>query len=335
MKERTFLKCLSLVLAVFLALPFSGCRRPENPAVQTGNSPGKKRTIGISFPTLRLAYRATMKKLVEEAYRDDPETEILYKDADGSQEAENQNIIDFVDAGVDGIVLIPYTVEGSLSAVEYANERGVPVITVDNTLEKSGGAEVLSYVGADHFRMGEQAAELLIDVLEERFPEKESWKVIELAGSPGASGTVDREAGIGSVLAGSSRVELLAIYNAEFTTAHARSVMEDCLKVYEEIDGIICQNDLMALGCYEALKEAGRLGEIVLIGIDGPRDVVEKMASGGIDGTVIQYPEMILTGMEKLLAALGGEKLEPEYIQETDKIRAWEAEEYLEESRPW
>jgi ABC-type xylose transport system substrate-binding protein len=86
--------------------------------------------------------------------------------------------------------------------VEYANDRGVPVITVDNTLEKAGGARVLSYVGADHFRMGAQAAELLVEVLEEKFPDEESWQVIELAGSPGASGTVDREleAGIDDLL---------------------------------------------------------------------------------------------------------------------------------------
>ena len=130
-------------------------------------------------------------------------------------------------------------------------------------------------------------------------------------------------------------MELVGIYNAEFTTLHAKSVMEDCLEIYGEIDGVICQNDLMALGCYEALREAERLGDIALIGIDGQKDVVEKMVTGGIDGTVIQYPDMILTGIRKLLDALDGREPEPEYIQETDKIRVKDAERYLEETRPW
>lgn len=334
---RNIRKWVVYVLTVAVFVGIMGCES-SNPVEITADPEGaaEKRTIGISFPTIELAYREKMLEIVQTAYTDeDMDVQILIRDAGGSQKKQNQDILDLVEAGVDGIVLIPYTTEGPISAVQYANERQIPVITVDNTLEEDSGAEVISYVGADHYSMGKQAAELLLNVLENRIPEKEQWNIIELAGSPGASGTIDREEGIHSVLDGNAKVRVLATYNAEFTIANGKSVMDDCLQVYKGIDGVICQNDLMALGCYESLKEAGMLGEIIVIGIDGQKDVVEKMVSGGIDGTVIQYPQMILTGIEKLLAYLDGEEILPIYYQDTDMITTEEAQKYLDETKPW
>lgn len=97
-----------------------------------------------------------MKELVEAAYpgtQDDGGIEILIYDAGGSQKQQNQDILEMTDLGVDGIVLIPGTMEGCLSSVEYANTKGVPVITVDNRIRSSTSARAVSFVGADHYSM--------------------------------------------------------------------------------------------------------------------------------------------------------------------------------------
>lgn len=53
------------------------------------------------------------------------------------------------------------------------------------------------------------------------------------------------------------RIRLLGTYNGEFSRLNAESILDDCLNVYPDLHGVICQNDLMAEGCYQALVRRG------------------------------------------------------------------------------
>lgn len=335
---RPVLHTLCFIGVILSLLPIAGCSRageeqPEPPAAREGYY-----TIGVSMPTTRLAYRKAMKELVEKAYPESGErlrAEIILCDADGSQKQQNQDILNMADSGVDGIVLVPNTMEGCLSSVEYANTKGIPVITVDNRIRSSPSARVVSFVGADHYSMGKEAALLFLQILEERFPDKEEWNVIQLTGIPDSSGTIDRGQAIADVLAGSSRIHVLGEYDGEFTVKNAKSVMEDCLLIYDNIDGVICQNDNMAEGCYQALREAGADGQIAVVGIDGQKSTLKIMAEGGIHGTVLQHPSMILDGIEYLCDYLDGKTLNDFYYEPTDTITVENADYYLEHDLSW
>lgn len=335
---RPFLRKLFFIAVILSLLLPAGCsrtgeERPEPPAVKKAHY-----TIGVSMPTTRLAYRKAMKELVEKAYPktgESPRAEIILCDADGSQKQQNQDILNMVDSGVDGIVLVPNTMEGCLSSVEYANTKGIPVITVDNRIRSSSSARVVSFVGADHYSMGKEAALLFLQILEERFPDKEEWNVIQLTGIPDSSGTIDRGQAIADVLAGSSRIHVLGEYDGEFTVKNAKSVMEDCLRIYDNIDGVICQNDNMAEGCYQALREAGADGKVAVVGIDGQKSTLKIMAEGGTHGTVLQHPSMILDGIEALCDYLDGKTLDEFYYEPTDTITVENADYYLEHDLSW
>lgn len=305
----------------------------ENPGVSDSRESGQTYVIGVSLPTTRLAFRASMYELLLEYSKQESERRVQLKirDADGSQKQQNQDILELVDSGVDGILLVPNTMEGCLSAVAYANQKKIPVLTVDNQIEASAGAKAISFIGADHEKMGEDAARLFISILQEKFPEKEQWKVIELTGIPDSSGAVDRGRGIREILSHEDRIELLGSYNGEFTVENAKSVIEDCLGIYDEIDGVICQNDNMAEGCYRALAEAGKAGRVAVVGIDGNESTLRIMTRGGIDGTVLQRPDMILEGISLLCDALNGETLNDVYFEPTEVVTSENADKYLQE----
>lgn len=341
MKGRKKFSKSRLALSFLLALTaLSGCmakiKEPPVPAPeQTG---AKSYTIGVSMPTTRLVYRKTMKELVEAAYPETeahPDVRVQIYDAGGSQKQQNQDILKMVDSGVDGIVLVPNTMEGCLSSVEYANKKGVPVITVDNRIRDTASAQVVSFIGSDHSAMGRDAAELFLTILEKRYPEKEQWNVIHLTGIPDSSGTIDRGQAIAEILAKNERICLLGTFDGEFTVKNAKSVMEDCLAIYGEIDGVICQNDNMAEGCYQALEEAGRDGDVIVVGIDGQKSTLEIMKKGGIHGTVLQHPSMILKGIEALCGYLDGKPLEKNYFEPTDVIDADSVDYYLQHDLSW
>lgn len=294
--------------------------------------------LGISFPTTELAFRKSMFDIAENRYGDnseDKKVQIITKDAHGSQQQQNQDIIDLVDDGVDGIVVIPGTIEGSLSAINYANNKDIPVITVDNRIEESSSADVISYVGADHYQMGKQAAEFLINSLEKQCADKDVWKIIELTGPKESSGAIDRGNGIADVLEADERIKVVGRYNAEFEESNAYSVMEDVLLLNPDIDGVICQNDMMALGCSSAIQEAKLENAIVLVGIDGQSDLLKEMSAGYINGTVAQSPEIIIKGIECLCDYLDGKPLQPLYIEETQIVSAVDADNYLATHTNW
>ena len=340
-KQRNFsIKFFSsiAILYTICILCMTGCRRAQPLRQDLPANERESYRIGLNLPTTQLFYRKAMKELVEAAYpgtQDDGGIEILIYDAGGSQKQQNQDILEMTDLGVDGIVLIPGTMEGCLSSVEYANTKGVPVITVDNRIRSSTSARAVSFVGADHYSMGKDAATLFLRLLEEQYPEKEIWNVIQLTGIPDTSGAIDRGQAIADTLSGNSRIRLLGSYDGEFTVINAKSVMEDCLVIFDEIDGVICQNDNMAEGCYLALKEADKDGSVIVVGIDGQKSTLEIMADGGIHGTVLQHPSMILDGIHHLCRYLDGNTLDENYIEPTDIIDKTNVKDYLEHDLTW
>ena len=58
------------------------------------------------------------------------------------------------------------------------------------------------------------------------------------------------------------------------------STAEDSLLSYDKIDAIVCQNDDGALGVVEALKSAGKLDSIQVLGIDGSDDALQSIQDG-------------------------------------------------------
>ena len=162
MKYRIPAVALSLVLAL------GGCRGAEVPAGAADNSETWK--IGISFPTTDLIYRETMMELLKEYEKDHPEVDFIIRDGESSQRRQNRDVLDMLEESVDGIILIPYTMEAPVPVIRYANEKNVPVLILDNEVIRSSTARTIGFVGADHEKMGEQAAEASGEIAGEAFP---------------------------------------------------------------------------------------------------------------------------------------------------------------------
>lgn len=91
----------------------------------------------------------------------------------------------------------------------------------------------------------------------------------------------------------------------------------------------------MAEGCYQALENYGLAGRVSIIGIDGQRSVVEKIAEQKIDGTILQYPDMILHAVEYMRSYLNGQPLQYAYYQQIDPITFENAQACLDAGLSW
>jgi inositol transport system substrate-binding protein len=66
---------------------------------------------------------------------------------------------------------------------------------------------------------------------------------------------------------------------ANWSRAEAKTVMENWLAAGQEIDGVVANNDEMAIGALQAIKAAGKLGKICIGGVDGTHDALEAKSS--------------------------------------------------------
>ena len=66
------------------------------------------------------------------------------------------------------------------------------------------------------------------------------------------------------------------------------AVTENWLQANLNIDAVVAQNDEMALGALKAIEDAGRLGEIVIAGIDATPEAMKYVKQGQLNITVFQ-----------------------------------------------
>ncbi|MBQ5333307.1 MAG: substrate-binding domain-containing protein, partial [Oscillospiraceae bacterium] len=106
----------------------------------------------------------------------------------------------------------------------------------------------------------------------------------------------------------------------DFTTAKGKEVMQKFLRRYDDIDVLVAQNDDMAFGAIEALKESGRYigfgDNIRIISFDGGRAALELVKNGEIDVDIECNPEQGETLAEVIHMLERGETVEKEYIVE-------------------
>ncbi len=204
----------------------------------------------------------------------------------GSEDIAEQvrNAEDLIEQKVDVLVLTPWDAQGIIPVVEKANAAGIPVITVDQT---SAGGKVETYIATDNILGGKLAAQWLAESLGGK------GKVAILEGKPGSTTNNDRLDGFNQVIKNYPGIEIVASVTANWRRDQGLDVMGDILNGNPQLDGVMALNDEMALGAMEAIKAAGREGEILLAGYNGADEAIQQVYQGNLDADVLQYPEQM------------------------------------------
>ncbi len=64
--------------------------------------------------------------------------------------------------------------------------------------------------------------------------------------------------------------------------------MENWLSTGDQIDCVASNNDEMAIGAIQAIEAAGKLGKILVGGVDASPDALDEMDKGRLNMTVFQ-----------------------------------------------
>jgi putative xylitol transport system substrate-binding protein len=171
------------------------------------------------------------------------------------------------------IIFAPIDVDAGAAAVQSAADAGIPVVG-SNTRVNSD--LLTSYVGSDDTISGYMEAKTVLDKIGCK------GNVVILEGPVGQSAQISRLEGNKKALAECPDVKILEDQTANWSRAEAQTLMENWLTAHpKQINGVIGQNDEMALGAIEAIKAAGLdVKSFAIAGIDGITDALHAVKNG-------------------------------------------------------
>ena len=229
----------------------------------------------------------------------------------------------------DAIIFVPIDVEAGATAVQQAHDAGIPVFG-SNTRVNSD--LLTAYVGSDDVQSGMMEAQYVLDQI------GCEGNVVIIEGPIGQSAQIQRLEGNQKALEGCPDVTVIEQQTANWSRAEAQTLMENWLTAHPgEIDGIIGQNDEMALGAIEAVKAAGLdVADFAIAGIDGVTDALNAVKAGDM-ASILQDARAQAQGALDLAinAARGGEYEPQSDIWQQYPDMGWEDGTAVEYSVPW
>ncbi len=230
---------------------------------------------------------------------------MLFSSADLDPAKQASDLEDMLSKGANAFIIVPQNKDQIVPSIAKINEKGFPVVALDCT---PAGGNFL-FVGANTVLSGELSAEYIFSKL------NGSGKVFFIVGDPAHEYAIRFTNGWKNILKNYPGIEVVAEQGAWWQTDRALKLVEDLLLVNPDVKAILCNNDLMAIGAVEALKEAGyKPGEVLVSGGDGDKAVLELIKEGWITLTIDKMPDLeASTAYNAALALANGEKIEVSY----------------------
>ncbi|GBQ61693.1 sugar ABC transporter substrate-binding periplasmic protein [Ameyamaea chiangmaiensis NBRC 103196] len=208
---------------------------------------------------------------------------LLWNSANEDVNTQVSHIQQYINRKVDAIIICPVNSSTLAPEVDAARKAGIPVFFANISVPETVLKNAVAYVGPDDVKAGEQEADHMVKALGGK------GKVVVIQGPLGQSAEIDRTQGIKNVLAKNPGVELAAIQPGNWLRTKAYSLTQDWLSRYgSELGGIIAENDDMAVGAIQALRERGLAGKIPVVGIDGIKDGMRAVRDGTLIETNLQ-----------------------------------------------
>ena len=182
--------------------------------------------------------------------------ELRFASADDSDEKQIKQINQFLDEGIDLLIVAPNQVATVTPTIDKVFDKGIPVIVFDR---KTDSQKYTASIGADNYEMGHQMGEYIATEL------KGKGKVIEIMGLKGSSPAIERHEGFLNAIESYPGIQVVASLQGDWTEESAVNALKDFSYDYSQIDFVFGQNDRMAVGALKALSSEGTK----YCGIDG------------------------------------------------------------------
>ncbi|MDI6834467.1 MAG: substrate-binding domain-containing protein [Rhizobiaceae bacterium] len=274
------------------------------------------KTIGVSIPaadhgwTAGVVYHAN--RVAELLMKEHPGLNVIVKTSPDPASQANA-LQDLETQGIDALVILPTDPDPLVNVIKEVKGKGTFVSIVDRAPSVNDATVRDLYVAGNNPALGRVAGEYIA----KNTPDAE---VVVIRGLP-IPIDQQRQDGFDEGIKGSN-VKILDRQFGNWNRDDAFKVMQDYLTKYPKIDVVWCQDDDMAVGAIQAIKEAGlKPGtDILVVSIDAVPDIFLAMAAGEANATVELTPNMAGPAFDALEAYKKDGTMPPKWIQTESKL---------------
>lgn len=252
-------------------------------------------TVGVALANFDLNFVSILRTQMQKELNAS-QLKSQFVDAKGDVALQVQQVDDFINQGVDAIILNPVDTQGVLPMINAAKQAGIPLVFVNRKPEVKL-PEGMAYVGSDSALGGEMQMEALA--------KKMNYKgnVAILMGALSNEEARERTRAVEAVIGKYKNMKVIEKQTAKWQRNEAVDVVSGWLLNQRPIEAIAANNDEMAIGAIMALNQA-KNDKILVAGIDGTPDGQQFIKNGRMALTIFQDARGQATGAVEVTKAL-------------------------------
>ncbi|MFC0226716.1 substrate-binding domain-containing protein [Serratia aquatilis] len=266
----------------------------------------------VKIAVLMYGMKAEFVQLMEKAAKEHPEVkngnvQLTVYDGRYDPMVQNNQAETAIQTKTDAIIINPMDYEANIDVVTLANKAKIPVVVTNARLNTD---LMTSEVVSDDVLGGYMEAKAVLKKMNCQ------GNVVIIEGPKGGSGEIQRGQGNDKAIAecGPGKIKVLERKTANWSRAEALPLMENWLQKHRgQINGVIAQNDEMALGAIEAIKSANlNVKDFAIAGVDGVSDAIRAVQAGEMVSILQDAHAQMQGSIDVALRAVKGSSYQPQ-----------------------
>lgn len=238
---------------------------------------------------------------------------LLEGNSDSKPEKEISLIDTYIARGVDAIVISPVSKVASIPALKRAADNGIKIVTYNSTIDDA--SIPVSYLNSKQRDLGNSTGKMAATFIKARLGGKARVATLGFkALLPEIS--ADRVDGFLEEAEKGGAIEVVSQQDA-WLAEKAVQVAGDIITANPDVNIIYAANEGGTVGAVQAVRNAGRAGEIFVFGVDGTKQLVNFLLDGDnvLQATTAQQPYVMgQMAVQNAIAAAKGETVEKTVI---------------------
>jgi ribose transport system substrate-binding protein len=287
-------------LAIIGVLLVSGCETRDAPS---GEAAGKPR-IAVIMKSLANEFFVNMADGTRQHHAENADDyELILNGIKDEADLTQQVALveQMIALGVDVIVLAPADSKALIPVVRRAIAQGIVVINIDNRLDAQLLADAdikVPFVGPDNREGARKVGEYLAKNL------RADDEVAIIGGISTAYNAQQRQLGFEQAMAAVG-ANVISVQDGNWHQAKASTIASAIISEHPDLVALLCSNDNMAIGAVAAVRQAGKTGDIQVVGFDNISATHELLRNGDMLATADQYgSKLAIYGIEYALQIL-------------------------------
>ena len=247
-------------------------------------------TVGVSMAKFDDNFLTVLRNGIQKS-ADGAGVTVQIEDAQNDVAKQLDQIKNFVASGVDAIIVNPVDTSATQAMSDAAAAAGVALVYVNRQpINVDTLPDKQAFVASNEVDSGTLETKEVCRLFKEAG--KTEANVYVMMGELSNQAAVQRTADIHDVIGGADcgvKINIIDEQTANWSRDEAQNLMTNWLSTGAAFDGVIANNDEMAIGAIQAMKAANiDMATVVVGGIDATQDALAAMQAGDLDVTVFQ-----------------------------------------------